>query len=272
MEFKKPHMSISQLNMLSRCGEQYRRRYVLGEKIPPGIALIVGSAVDKAVTLNLQNKMAGHGLLAVDEVADAAAESFEERWNQEEVALCDEELKLGIKQAKGQAHDRSVRLAKLHAQEMAPLIQPTHLQRKVMVELTGYPYDLLGFIDIQEGTKAIRDTKTSGKTPPKDVADRDDQLTIYAMMTSVVDGVIPEKLSLDYLIDLKTAPVSKPFITTRTEEDFEPILRRIEAASLALEKGVFIPARESDWWCSERWCGFHSDCKYVKRLRRSNGN
>jgi hypothetical protein len=212
--------------------------------------------------------MAGRGLLAVDEVADAAADSFEERWNREEIALNDEELKLGIKQAKGQGHDRSVRLAKLHSQEMAPHIEPTHLQREIKVVLEGHPYDLLGYIDIQEGTNAIRDTKTSGKTPPKDVADRDDQLTLYAMMACVNDGIIPKLLSLDYLIDLKTAPVSKSFLTTRMKEDFKPIIRRIEAASLALEKGVFIPARESDWWCNERWCGFHSNCKFVKRSRR----
>ena len=30
----KPHLSASQLNMIGRCGEQYRRRYVEGEKIP----------------------------------------------------------------------------------------------------------------------------------------------------------------------------------------------------------------------------------------------
>lgn len=53
----KKHLSISQINMLGRCGEQYRRRYIEGEKIPPGIAALVGRGVDDSVTINLQNKI-----------------------------------------------------------------------------------------------------------------------------------------------------------------------------------------------------------------------
>jgi hypothetical protein len=265
---RKAHLSISQLNMLSKCGEQYRRRYILGEKLPPGIALLVGSAVDKSVTHNLGNKLAGGGLLTAEEVTDLAAQAFNLQWDQAgEVRLDDDEVVIGLKAAKGQGKDKSVRLARLHAVQMAPAIEPTHLQRKVEVELSGYPYDILGYIDIQEGAKAIRDTKTSAKSPAADMADKDDQLTIYAMMAKVIDGVIPERLYLDYLIDTAT-PKAKAFPTIRSEEDFNPILRRIEAAALALEKGVFVPARESDWWCNPKWCGFHATCAYVKRGKR----
>jgi hypothetical protein len=35
----KPALSISQLDMLSRCGEQYRRRYIEHERLAPGVAL-----------------------------------------------------------------------------------------------------------------------------------------------------------------------------------------------------------------------------------------
>lgn len=266
-KIEKPHLSISQLNMLSKCGEQYRRRYILNHKIPPGIALLVGSAVDRTVTRNLGRKMETRFLLSEAEVADLAAHEYNEQWNQGEVALTEDEALLGLKAARGMGLDKSVRLARLHAAQLAPAINPTHLQRKVEVELKGYPYDLLGYIDIQEGARAIRDTKTTAKTPPADVADKDDQLTIYAMMAKVIDGIIPEKLCLDYLIDTATAK-AKSFETQRDTEDFKPILHRVETASIALEKGVFVPARESDWWCNARWCGYHSTCAYVKRARR----
>lgn len=263
----KPHLSISQLNMLSRCGEQYNRRYIKGHKLPPGVSLIVGKAVDKAVTRNLANKMDGKGLLPVEQVADIARDEFNSEWDGSDVALQPEEMELGLKIVKGQNADKSIRLARLHATDKAAQIEPTHLQRRVEVELPGYPYDLLGFLDIQEALRSVRDTKTSGKTPAKDVAEKDDQLTMYAMMVKVTDGAIPEKLCLDYLVDLKT-PKSETFETTRTDEDFRPILRRVEAAILALEKGVFIPARESDWWCNPKWCGFHSTCPYVKKPKQ----
>ena len=272
--FKK-HLSISQINMLSRCAEQWRRRYDLGEKIPPGFSRIVGKVVDGTSTTNLTGKMKGEGLMSIEAVGDMAADAFGPCWEEEEkiaeaeVVLTEQEAALGVDKAAGLAKDKSIRLAQLHAREFAPIIQPTHLQRRIEVELPGYPYDLLGYLDIQEGLRAIRDTKTAAKTPAKDIADRDDQLTMYAMMVYKNDGTIPDALTLDYLIDLKT-PKATVFATKRTVEDFDPLLRRVEVASLALEKGVFVPARETDWWCSERWCGYFSSCAYVKRSRRLN--
>ena len=43
-------VSSTRMGMLSRCGEQFRRRYVEHDIVPPGVALIVGSAVDRSVT------------------------------------------------------------------------------------------------------------------------------------------------------------------------------------------------------------------------------
>ena len=155
------------------------------------------------------------------------------------------------------------------ASDAAPLIQPTHVQREVRVALPGESVELLGYIDVQEGMTAIRDTKTSAKTPPANAADKSDQLTIYAMMSHVIDGAIPDRLVLDYLVDTKM-PEYKPFVSTRTVDDFNPLLRRIEAVLMALEKGVFIPAQETDWGCSPRWCGYWETCQYTKKQRPTN--
>jgi hypothetical protein len=278
---EKPYLSISQINMYFRCGAQYEFRYILGKKAPPGFFMIVGSAVDDTVNENLGSKMGGNGLLPIEEIVDLAADSFDGRWKKAEenaenniagdaVVLTDDEKEIGFKKAKGQAKDKSIRLAQLHASEFAPIIQPTHLQRKVKVTLPNHPYDLLGYLDIQEGNRSIRDTKTSGKTPAADIADRDDQLTMYAMMVYKNDGEIPSFLSLDYLIDLKT-PKAKSFGTKRTIEDCNVLLMRVETVSRGLEKGIFIPARETDWCCSPRWCGYFGICEFVKRSRRMNG-
>ena len=42
---EKPYLSPSQMGMYCRCGEQYRRRYIEKEIIPPGFALIKGGSV-----------------------------------------------------------------------------------------------------------------------------------------------------------------------------------------------------------------------------------
>ena len=62
-------------------------------------------------------------------------------------------------------------------------------------------------------------------------------------------------------MDTKT-PVVKQLDSTRSEEDFKVLLRRIEVATKALEKGVFVPAQTTDWWCNERWCGYAKTCPY----------
>ena len=263
VEEEKPHFSISQLNTFNVCGERYRRRYICGDKIPPGIVLIVGSGVDGGVNANMREKIATKKLLPKEQVVDIAVAEFKKKWDTEGVDLMPEEKALGIKVAKGQGIDKTSRLAALHCDTFATEINPTHVQRKMKVILDGYPRDLLGYIDIQEGLLRVRDTKTKAKSMTQDDADKDDQMTMYAMMTKVIDKVIPD-LCFDVLVDTKV-PKRQALVTKRTEEDFKPILRRLENMILALDAGIFVPCPESFWGCNPKYCGYHSSCNFVKR-------
>lgn len=262
----KHRLSISQLNMLSKCGEQYRRRYVMGHKVPSGLSLVTGIVVDNMVTKNLQTKMDIGSTIAADMLEEMTRIEFRKTFSRLDISFSKEEIAEGEDKTIAQGEEKSVRLTLLHAAEFAPVINPTYLQRSLSVELPGYPFDIGGVIDIQEAD-SVRDTKTSGKTPSIDVADNSDQLTVYAMLVMLNDGAIPTKICLDYLIDTKT-PKAQSFYTVRTEDDFNPLLERIGAACIAIEKGVFIPANESDWWCSEAWCGYWNSCKYVRKAKR----
>lgn len=261
------HLSHSQLSMLFRCGEQYRRRYVEGERLAPGMALVVGRAVDKSVTENLAHKMAEGSLLPLDAVRGIARDDVQAIWDGEEgVALSDEEKSEGAAKVKGDAIDKSVRLAELHARKLAPSLSPTAVQRKweVSLEQAGYPATLVGVIDIQEGRESIRDTKTASKSPSADAAHLSDQLTLYALAVKVVDGALPSRLALDFLVDTKE-PKVVPLETSRTEADFGPVLRRVERALQVIDAGAFAPANPDDWWCSKRWCGYWETCPLVRR-------
>jgi hypothetical protein len=259
----KPALSISAIEMLSKCGEQYRRRYVNGEKIPPAVAMIVGRGVDRSVDKNLTSKMTAKILLPVEEVRDTARDAVVEEWDRGGVSLNDEEVKAGVKAVKAAAIDKAVRLSTLHAEKAAPPLNPTHIQRKWTVELKGYPRDLTGVIDIQEGSEAVRDTKTAAKSPREDEAALSDQLTLYALAGKVLDGRVPDKVALDYLVDTQT-PKHVIRESTRDDADFRVMLRRIDTAMLAIDRGVFVPARQSDWWCSLKWCGYAASCPYFR--------
>jgi hypothetical protein len=250
--------------MLSRCGEQYRRRYIEHEIRSPAVAMLVGRATDDSVNHNLTSKLKTGELLNGENVSSIARDAFVSSW-EGGVALNDDELIQGLKTVKGEAIDKSVRLSLLHANARAPQIEPTAIQRRWRVELDGYPQDLVGVIDIQEGLKAVRDTKTAAKTPPKTIADTDDQLTAYALALRVLEGKAPGRVALDYLVDLKTGPKAPVFESVRDDVDFQTFLNRLEIAMEAIEKGVFIPANPNDWQCSRKWCGYWGDCRYAKR-------
>jgi len=263
MSDPKPALSISRLNMLSRCGEQYRRRYIDGEIIPPAIAMLTGSAVDESVNRNLEHKIETEELLPAEQVADIARDALNHRWDESGVLLTPEEAKENLKKLRGEAVDKSVRLSLLHHGGLASRLDPTHVQRKWRIELDGYPFDLIGFIDIQESAVSVRDTKTSKKSPHTGIAGTDNQLTLYALAVQVLDGEPPEYVALDYLVDLKT-PKIKSLISTRNDDDFRVILRRVENAIRTIEAGVFVPANQNDWACSERFCGYFRTCPYTR--------
>ena len=144
---------------------------------------------------------------------------------------------------------------------------PTAVERKWALELTGYPMDLVGTIDICEGTTAIRDTKTSGKTPSANCADRSLQLKAYALAVWKIDGKIPDGAFLDYLID-NAVPKIASFASEPTKEDFTVLLSRIETLTLAMEKGIFVPVEPTHWCCDPKWCGYYPSCKYVRRPKQ----
>lgn len=257
-------LHVSGLSMLSKCGEQFRRRYVEGERIPPGVAVLIGSATDKAVTANLQNKM-DHGELLPEEAVKAAArDCFVAAWDQG-VTLDDDWGELGYKKAKAEGIDKSVTLAGLHWSEAAPFIKPTHVQREWVLDVDGLDeLQLAGTIDIQEGLDAIRDTKTKKKAPFADEAHQSIQLTSYALAVSAHDGAPPKRVVLDFLVHTKK-PQLVQLESKRTVSDFPHFLDRIAAAANVMKSGAFMPAPLDSWWCNPKYCGYHPTCRYARK-------
>lgn len=263
MPDNKPQLHVSALNTLEFCGTQYEFIYMKKMRRAPGIAMIVGTATDRSVTKNLQNKIEKKVLLPQEEVLQAARDAFSAEWDKG-ATLTKEEQSTGLEKVKGLAIDKAVRLSALHHADVAPIIQPSHVQRELVVELPGMAFDLAGTLDIQEGAYSVRDTKTSGRSKSQSEVDNALQLTAYAFAVKVHDGFIPENLFFDTLVDLKKpkADIKK---TTRTEEDFAAFLARVENAEKIIKKGAFTPVKQGDPLCSPRFCGFYDICPYVSK-------
>lgn len=257
----KPHLSPSSLGMITRCPCQYEWRYVRGIKSPPSIALIVGAATHASIEKDMTAKMTTGSLLADQEVEDNAATAFEEKLNKEQEdagfdVIFDEEADLGT------AKDLTVDLANLHHIEHAPSLTPIAVEREIVVTADGYPYDLMGFIDIQE-QGSVRDTKTRGKTPPANAMERDIQFSFYSMAVKINDGYDPDC----YMDNLVKTKVPKLAILSHKydEGDYRQLLARFEYAARMIESGMFPPCDPSSWLCAEKWCGYWLLCAFGKK-------
>ncbi len=267
---RKRQLHVSGLGLIALCGENFRRRHIEKEKSPPAIPMLVGTATHTTVRQDLTKKKETGVLMPMEEILDSARDELGREWDKDGVLDTDEDVVVyGEKKAKAMAVDKTVRLSGLHRQIVAPQVQnPTHLERSWVLDIEGFQFELAGAIDVQELVDGVhihvRDTKTSGKSPSADVADKSLQLSMYAMALWKFEGRLPKSLTLDYLIDNKT-PVVKSFSTERTIEDFQPLMRRVEAVTAQIEAGIFQPANPDHWFCSLRFCHFFNSCKYAMR-------
>lgn len=278
---QKPQIHVSMLTQLEGCGEQFRRRYGARfgwndreEIIAPGVALITGIGTHKAVEENLNSKIRTGVLLPVAQVMDIARDTAADLW-QGEVFLQEDEA-VNVEQTKGESIDMAVKCAGAHAAQLAPKLSPKSVERKWVIKLENFPYDLAGKIDIEEEIPSseeglapisiVRDTKTAGKSPNANAADISEQLSMYALAKKVVDGVEPSALYLDTLVKSANVKIVTQG-TKRSDFQLQVLLRRVERAIEIIQKGAFTPAREDDWRCSPKWCGYWSTCPFGGKNR-----
>jgi RecB family exonuclease len=266
---EKPHLSPHQIETYERCGLQWSFRYNEGIKSPPGVKAIKGRATHKSVEANLQSVITHKASLNASQVADIAAEAIEDEWNKQEVWLDPEERKLSNPaRIKGAAKDSAVKLAGLHYTKVAPGIDPVAVEERFELELGDSPVNLVGVIDIRE-PDCIRDTKTRSKSLSDGEAAKSIQLTAYAMKVRAFGlQPFPIRVRLDALVETKAGNVSYDHdIAEKTEHDARRLLRRIDAVWTAIQKGVFLPAPEDSWACSEKFCGYWQMCPYGAKGR-----
>ncbi len=253
----------SHLSMLSRCAEQFRRRYIEDEIIPPGIALLVGSGTHTGIETDLETKINTGDLAEEEEVKAAARDRIHRAFNEGNVWVPPTERdEWKPEQARDEAVDTATGLASLHHNELAPELWPVAVERPWVVTLKHHPFDLAGRIDIEEPTR-LRDTKTKSRKPSSGLEHTMLQPTMYSLAKWVCDKERPEEFYVDWLVKTKT-PHIESRSTTRGPEDFKALLRRIEAAWQMIEAGSFPPTNPDDWCCSPKYCGYYESCPYVR--------
>ena len=257
---ERPHISPTQLNMMVRCGEQYRRRYLERDVLPPGIALAKGRAIHASAEQNYRQKIDTRRDLPTQEAAEIAAAAFQREVKQG-IELSAQESLVGKDKTVGQAKDATVGMAVCQIEDIAPRHQPVYVEQTVRLPMAG-GRDLLGIIDLADDQGCVVDLKTSKRKKRQEDADSSLQLTVYCLLYHHLTGQSPTALQFDVVVQTKTKVAAQFLTTKRNAADITTLANRINAFSRSLDAGIFQPAPPDAWWCSAKWCGYARTCPY----------
>lgn len=248
----------SSLNMALRCGEQFRRRYLEDHVLPPGIAAGRGTGVHNANEVNLKQKIRTDVDLPISDMQDAARDGFVKAF-EKGIYLPKDELPEKDKILNEGLSD-TIRLTELYGKEVAPKIKPKDVEVEFNIDV-GLPLNIAGKIDIQRENK-LDDLKTTKKTWSEGQINKEIQPILYSFVHEYMTGIRP-RFDYQILIALKNSTKLQIQSITPTNNHYRALFTKFHVFCDMIDKGVFMPANPSSWWCCEKWCGYYLTCPYV---------
>jgi len=254
----------STLNMALRCGEQFRRRYIEGEIIPPSIAAGRGTAVHKANEVNLKHKVVKQEDLPLEDLQDAARDAYVHTFSNG-VYIPKKDLPAKNRLLNDGLND-AIRCTKVYRREVAPHIKPISIEQPFQIDV-GLELPLAGRMDYQE-EPVVGDLKTASMKWQKDRINREIQPAFYSFVHEQERGIRP-LFRYHVLIARRnkegqpTSEEYQPLEYTPSEKDYKALFAKLQLFIQMLKSGVFPPANPTAWWCSERFCGYWYTCPYV---------
>jgi len=247
----RPHLSFSALTMLLRCEYAWWRRYVLGERSRPKAAASVGTACHEGAAAALVHKRDNEGAgLSAKEAADIAVAKLESVQNE---TVWDEPFV--------SAKDEIPGLMKVYVKDIAPQIDPLHIEQPVEYSFGDRLFTLKGRLDCVERWGTVRDTKTSGKTWGQGrIEESGVQGTIYTLD----DLENPSLFTYDIIVRLKK-PRYQQIDKVITVAQKRAMLQLIDyawirAQQIRSQEVTPLPTGHATILCSHRWCGYAEPC------------
>jgi len=261
-------LSPSQVSTFFGCPAAYYQRYILGRKIPPGIALHMGTGLHAASDVNFTQKMASRRDLPRDVFADAAEQAYNERLRDEGVLLPQEDAsraKLFLEECKV----KTIQMAGVLHDDVAPLVQPIAVEKDVEFTREGVPGVVFaGRLDVLDETHDVIDIKGSKSKWPAGKAEQEGQPVFYLHGAREYLGTQSKDFIFHVITKGKT-PVHQPVRTTRDESDLLALEEQAKIIVNMRKAGLFPPCDPGHWRCSPVWCGYYlAGCKYISRRKR----
>lgn len=261
------HISPSMLGLFCRCQEAFRRRYIEGIKLPPGIAACIGTGMHKGAEANHRQKMGSGCDLPVSDIQDAARDGYHKAVSDGVFIPAGEEAGASAELSKGV--DTAVSLAAAYARHVAPRIRPVAVEYKMEAAVEGLPVPLLGIIDVLDESGWCPDLKSAGRKWPESKAEGNMQPPIYHYLLKVTRGI---EASMSFEVITHKGD-HQPIPANVRDDDLAPIVARAKGLLHTMQSGVFLPAEPGHWMCGPKWCGYWHSCSFIpnyKKCARSN--
>lgn len=265
-------LSQSSIGQFYRCAEQFRRRWIEDDFIPPGIAAFIGTGAHKAAEYSNRAKLIGKPEPRSAVVA-AGVEGYERACQKDGVYFSPVEYtEIQARKIIKKEVDTVAALAGLFNDQVAPTIQPVAVEERIEMMVPGLDIPMAGTIDWREADPAKwSDLKTSGKVWDQEKADAEIQPTLYPRLIEHLTGVRPTELKFNILVKTKEVK-HQTLTTTRTDDDWRTLIQKARLMLAQIQAGIFPPADPAWWGCSPKWCGYWWSCGYISQHRKRLSN
>lgn len=235
-------LSPSQVACFLECSAKWWYKYGLDLPEHRSSALAIGSAFHAAVTHNFGQKVDSQEDLPADLVRECFVADFEAQ-----------EYVVAEKESHEDLRDTGAALIGAYMEQVAPGIQPAHVEQEVSGEIAGVK--VRGRLDIIDVDGRIIDAKTASKKPSGISPNYRFQVATYATLHPDAKGSV----RLDTVTKTKTIQVIQQSFRIG-DKDLLQIERMYPLAQEAMRSGYYVPNRNS-FLCSRKYCPFWQQCE-----------
>jgi PD-(D/E)XK nuclease superfamily len=261
-----PYLSVSQVEQYMKCPQQYYRRYILGIKSAPGIAMIQGTVIHKGLEAGYRymkkNKIVPPLEMVLDEYSGAFTKNLTS-----DVVLEEGETETSTR-AQGEA------LIKEWHSKKAPLVKPVAVESQFITFYGGSAVvgavDMVDRTDVSlspdqrwetmsdDATNSALDVIVDNKCVKKTYTEADVanslQMTLYAHATGI------PRQRYDLYVKSKIPKLTE-MLTSRNEKDVKWGAKIFHQVAQEISKGNFPVCAPQNWFCSPKYCGYYKDCR-----------
>jgi CRISPR/Cas system-associated exonuclease Cas4 (RecB family) len=243
-------LTVSKINTYLSCSAQFWFQYIEKVKAYSRSSLLIGSAFHSAEATNDAQKIESDEDMPVDAVCDVFNDQFNEGAH-ETLFMQDED--------KGKLKDDGYGLINVYNKIVTPDIHPVAVETRFELKLSNTDMVFAGKMDVITKDNKIIERKTKREKPSSVENQHKLQLTAYNAGYQVTHKEKPKESRLDYCVMTKT-PQCLSYVVDVTDSDTKYLVSMINLVKESLDKGVFIPNRNS-MMCSRRYCMYSDLCE-----------